>query len=310
MLVSLLFDLSNWTYLFGLLCGFLSGVMNALGVILEKDAVNRLSAEQRASGVMKALVRSSRWWAGIACGFGFGTVFLLTAQQLIGPALVPALTASSMIVLALASTRLLDEHLRPLECLGVLAMLSGMVLLGRLRLDIPAEHVALFAPGLLLRLTALSLTLGALWAFVHLAALRLNGQLRGFLLAVSSGLPFAISNLWILPLLLTMGAVFAGTANGVQTLLFLLSCLILVGTNIGGVSQTQLAFCHAAASKVYPLQQMFIQIAPLIVYAWVFGYDLSGTRWWLASLGVVLILFGALSLGRAHDILQLAGYSA
>ncbi len=294
------------SYILGLLCGFLSGVMNACGAILEKGAVNRLTEAQRRQGMMKHLTRSPRWWAGIVCSFGFGTAFVLTAQRLIGPALVPALTASSLIVLALASVRLLDEHLRPLEYLAILAIVAGMAILGWLHLDIPAARVDLFAPGLLSRLAVFSLTLGALWGATYLTALRLTGQPRGLLLAVSGGFPFAISNLWILPLLLTIGAVFGGTADGVQAALFVLSCLILVGTNVYGVSQTQLAFCHAAASKVYPLQQISIQIAPLVIYVWVFRYDLSGPRFWLANLGVALILFGASVLGRAQGMLQIA----
>ncbi|MEZ0395217.1 MAG: DMT family transporter [Anaerolineales bacterium] len=296
--------MTDLPYLLGLLCGFLSGVMNALGAILEKGAVNRLTEEQRAAGVMKHLVRSPRWWAGIVCSFGFGTAFVLTAQRLIGPALVPALTASSLIVLALASVRLLDEHLRPLEHLAILAIVAGMVILGWLHLDIPAARVDLFALGLLPRLAAFALTLGALWAFTYLLALRLTGQGRGLLLAVSAGFPFAISNLWILPLLLTIGAVFGGTASLWQAVLFILACLILVGTNVYGVSQMQLAFCFAPASKALSVQNIPMQIAPILIYFFVFQQALAPARFPLVALAVTLLLLGGWGLGRRRSLVS------
>lgn len=296
--------MTDLSYLLGLLCGFLSGVMNALGAILEKGAVNRLSDEQRAAGVMKHLTRSPRWWAGIVCSFGFGTAFVLTAQRLIGPALVPALTASSLIVLALASVRLLDEHLRPFEYLAILSIVVGMAFLGWLHLDIPAAQIDLFAPGLLGRLSVFALTLGALWGGTYLAALRLTGQGRGLLLAVSAGFPFAISNLWILPLLLTIGAVFGGTANGLQVVLFALSCLILVGTNVYGVSQTQLAFCFAPASKVQPIQNLPTQIVPILIYFLVFERTLPPVRLPLVVLAVSLILLGGWGLSRRKGLIR------
>lgn len=296
--------MTDLSYTLGLLCGFLSGVMNACGAILEKGAVNRLTEAQRRQGLMKRLTRSPRWWAGIVCSFGFGTAFVLTAQRLIGPALVPALTASSLIVLALASVRLLDEHLRPLEYLAILAIVAGMALLGWLHLDIPAAQVDLFAPGLLSRLAVFSLTLGALWGATYLASLRLTGQPRGLLLAVSGGFPFAISNLWILPLLLTIGAVFGGRTDGVQAALFVLSCLILVGTNVYGVSQTQLAFCFAPASKVQPIQNLPTQIVPILIYFLVFQRTLEPARLPLAALAVTLILLGGWGLGRRKGLVR------
>lgn len=293
------------SYLLGLLCGLLSGVMNALGAILEKGAVNCLTEAQRRAGAMKFLVHSPRWWAGIVCSFGLGTIFVLTAQRLIGPALVPALTASSLIVLALASVRLLDEHLRPVEYLAIVSIVAGMGLLGWLHLDIPAAQVDILDPRLLIRLGVFSLILGLLWGFTYAASLRLTtGQQRGLLLAFSGGFPFCLSNLWILPLLLTIGAVFGGAANALQSTLFVLACLILVGTNVYGVSQTQQAFCFAPASKVQPIQNIPTQIVPILIYFLVFQRFLAPERWPLVLLAVALLLLGGWGLGGRKGLVK------
>jgi ribosomal protein S18 acetylase RimI-like enzyme len=150
-------------YGLGILAAILSGGLHAFGAILQKSAVNRIPAAERDDRFMRRLLRTPAWLLGLALSFGVGTVFNLLAQRLIGPALVPGLTASGMLVLAVASVRLIGEHLRPLEMLGILLLVAGTGLLGWSRLAIPADQVDLLDHALLLRILGFTVVLGACW---------------------------------------------------------------------------------------------------------------------------------------------------
>ena len=72
------------------------------------------------------------------------------------------------------------------------------------------------------------LGLALCWLIPLTAALRWRGQPRGLALAFSGGFLFALSNVWILPLLLTIGLVFGGRAVPIQAAFFVMACVMLV----------------------------------------------------------------------------------
>ena len=285
-------------YGLGILAAILSGGLHAFGAILQKSAVNRIPVAERDDRFMRRLLRTPAWLLGLALSFGLGTVFNLLAQRLIGPALVPGLTASGMLVLAVAAVRLIGEHLRPLEMLGILLLVAGTGLLGWSRLAIPADQVDLLDHALLLRILGFTVVLGACWFLSFWLARRAPSRSRGLWMAVSGGFPFSLSNLWILPMLLTIGSVLAGTALIVEVFLFLVSCVLLVGTNAAGIRQTQEAYKFAQASRVQPIQQIPTQIVPILLYFFVFRRTASGLPLLLVPLAVVMIISAGFLLGE------------
>jgi drug/metabolite transporter (DMT)-like permease len=285
-------------YGLGILAAILSGALHAFGAILQKSAVNRIPVAQRDDRFMSRLLRSPAWLAGLAMSFGVGTIFNLLAQKMIGPALVPGLTASGMIVLAVAAGRLIGEQLRPLETLGILLLVAGTGLLGWSRLAIPSDQVNLLDPGLLLRILCFTAGLGACWFVSFWLARQAASHSRGLLMAVSGGFPFCLSNLWILPMLLTIGRVFGGMAVTLEVLLFVVACGMLVGTNAAGIRQTQEAYKFAPASKVQPIQQIPTQIVPILLYFVVFRRSASGLALVLIPVAVLLIIAAGFLLGE------------
>lgn len=285
-------------YLLGVVFALLAGSTNALGTILQKSAVNKIISQVQAGSFVASYVRHPVWVTGFLVTFVFGTIFTLSAQNQIGPALVPALMASGLIFLAFGSARMLNEKLNPSEWIGIISLVIGIALLGFSGLQIPRSGVDLLAPEIQFRFFSFSLALVLCWGVSWWIAKMTPNLSQGQLLAISSGLPFCLSNLWILPLLMTIGLVFTGKAQLTELLFFILSCIILVVTNVLGVQQTQESFRVAPANKVLPLQQVAVQIAPILIYLYVFHRTMTEASIILVPLGVSMILVGGFLLGN------------
>lgn len=296
-------------YILGVIFAILSGTMNAFGAILQKSVVNKIDSRATSGNFTASLVRNPIWVLGLVVSIGLGTFFNLSAQSRIGPALVPALTASGMIVLAIASAKMLDEQLKPFEWLGIVSFVVGIAFLGFSRLQIPRNEVDLLDHGTQWRIAlfsfALLLCLGVSW----LIALRVKNLSRGLLLAISAGLPFCLSNLWILPMLMTIGLVFSRQAEVAELVIFILSCIILIVTNLLGIRQTQESYRYAPANKAQPIQQVPTQIAPILIYLFVFQRSFTEAAIIQVPLGVSLILAGGFLLGnRRADLKSSASF--
>jgi drug/metabolite transporter (DMT)-like permease len=124
-------------------------------------------------------------------------------------------------------------------------------------------------------------------------------------MAFSNGFPFAISNLWISPLLAVFVTVLSGRGHWQQTGVFVLASAILVGCNILGIWQTNEAFRFAQASNVIPVQQLSVQITPILFYFYVYALTppkaISGV---LIIAAVALIISAVFLLGRRQAELE------
>jgi drug/metabolite transporter (DMT)-like permease len=284
--------------LLGMVLAAMAGVANAFAAILQKRAVDKTPSERREHGFMRHLLRNPLWRLGLGMSFILGTTFILLAQNLIGPALVPGLGASGLIVLAIGSVKLNGEHLRPSEVLGIVLMAFGVFALGYSNLGIPGREVDLQQRPLVARLGAFTGGLMLCWLLSFLLARRTVGEPRGLSMAVSSGFAYALSNLWTQPLIVTIGLVFSRAAEIVELLVFVAACAILVTTNVVGLGQVQEAYKFANASKVMPLQQVPVQIASILIYFVVFLRSSSGAAVALISLGVAMIVASGFLLAK------------
>ena len=235
-----------------------------------------------------------------------GTAAFLVAQSLVGPALVPGLMASGLIVLALGSVRIIGEALSLSEYAGIVLIIAGISLLGfsELGISVGVVRERLAASDTAKRIAILTIGLFLLWGATHLGSLWRTRR-KGILMAFSNGFPFAISNLWVNPLLAVFAIVMTGNGNWKQTGLFVLASAILVGCNVLGVWQTNEAFKFAQASNIIPVQQISVQITPILFYFYVYALKSpKPTSGPFIILGVAFILLAAFLLGRRQSELE------
>jgi uncharacterized membrane protein len=276
------------------------------GIILQKKAVNDMPTADKTQRFLATLLKNPRWLGGLALEYGVGTCAFMIAQSLIGPALVPGLMASGLIVLAIGSVKIIGEALNLSEYIGIALLIAGILLLGLSELEISVDVVRdrLADSNTALRIAILSVSLFLLWGWTHFQSLKL-AQRKGILMAFSNGFPFAISNFWISPLIAVFAVVMTGNGNWRQIGLFVLASVILVGCNVLGIRQTNEAFKFAQASNVIPVQQLSVQITPILFYFYVYALKppkpISGV---LILVAVALIILAAFLLGRRQSELE------
>ncbi len=296
----------DFKYILGVAIAILCGVCMQSGILIQKKVVNDMPWEAREKRFLRTLLKNPRWVAGLILEYGVGSAAFMIAQTLIGPALVPGLMASGLIVLAIGSVRLIGETLSTSEYTGIFMMIIGIALLGLSELGISIEVVRdrLATSGTASRVTVLTVSLFLLWGFTHLASLR-SARRKGIIMAFSNGFPFALSNFWISPILALFAVVMTGKGTWGQVGLFALSSAILVGCNIFGIRQTQEAFKFAQASNIIPVQQISVQITPILFYFYVYSLkppkSISGV---LIVVGALLIIVAGFLLGRRQSELE------
>ena len=293
-------------YLLGVATAIFCGTCMQTGILLQKKVVNDMSPEEREQHFLRTLLKNPRWLTGLTLEYGLGTVTFMTAQSLIGPALVPGLMASGLIVLAVGSVKLIGETLSFSEYAGIALAIAGIALLGLSELEIGVELVReqLAVEGTAGRIAILTIGLFALWGFTHLASLR-SARRKGILMAFSNGFPFAISNFWVSPLLAVFTVVFTGDGTLAQNGLFVLASVILIGSNVFGIRQTNEAFKFAQASNIIPVQQLSVQTTPILFYFYVYALKApKPISVFFILAGVALILAAAVLLGRRQSEIE------
>jgi len=297
----------NERYLIGVALAILSGFVIQGGLVAQKKVVNEIPREAREKRFMRTLLRHPVWVTGFLVEFFGGAATFMAAQVFIGPALVPGLMASGYIILVIGSLKILGESINRSEYLGILLLIIGITLMGLSELGIEVDTVqaSLSDADTLLRITIFTVTLTLLWIILHLASLK-SARRKGIIMAFSNGFPFALTNFWISPLIAVIHILKPGVERTEgQIILFVIASLILVGTNVFGIRQTQEAFKFAQASNVIPVQQMPIQVAPVLYYFSVFSLDPPSRMSAVYMItGVLLIIVSGFILGRRQAELE------
>jgi drug/metabolite transporter (DMT)-like permease len=292
-------------YWLGVLLAIACGVVNNVGMVLQKKVVNDLPAKAREERFKRSLAGNPLWLVGLVLQMVVGSIFFMLAQVYIGPALIPGLMAAGLIVLAIGSVRIIGERIRAPEAIGIGLMILGIVLLGLSGLVITTESYSVLNTAFLTRVALFTLTL-LIIAVGCAVAQRRSAAYRGTLLAILSGCMFALSNFWIFPLMATIVHVLAFTFILVELAIFVLAAVILVLTNVFGISTIQDSFKVGEASLMVPIQQIPVQVAPAFVYLAVFvlvppsgSYSLM-----LLGLGIGLIVVSSFLLEKRQAQLQ------
>ncbi|MGZ6346053.1 MAG: hypothetical protein ACXWNC_00580 [Anaerolineales bacterium] len=276
-------------YIAGLALGVLGGILTQFGQLLEKRAVNQFRGDRRENGFFRRLLRSPIWLSGVFFGLGGGTVAYMLAQSLIGPALTPGLMASGLIILAVGSVRMNQETLNSSEIVGIILMILGILALGLSGLAINSSQVrtTLANQSALQRIALFTVSFFVMSMITRLLSFRVKNR-RGMLIALANGFLSCLSDFWVNPLLALIVIVLLGHGKPPQIIIFTIACFILVMVATTVTWTNQLAFKVAQASNVVPVAQVPIQIAPILVYFFIFTLTPP------SSISVVYILVGTI----------------
>ncbi|MGA2502590.1 MAG: hypothetical protein ABSG01_00705 [Anaerolineales bacterium] len=276
-------------YLTGVALGVLGGVLTQFGQLLEKRAVNQFRKDSRENGFFRRLVKSRTWLSGVIFGLGGGTVAYMLAQSLIGPALTPGLMASGLVILAVGSVRMNRETLNASEITGIVLMILGILALGLSGLAINSTQVriTLADQNALQRITIFTISFLAMSIITRSLVPRIKDR-QGMLIALANGFLSCLSDFWINPLLALIAIVLLGHGTPAEIIIFTVASVILVMVASIVTWQNQLAFKVAQASNVVPVAQVPIQIAPILVYFFIFALTPPN------SISVVYILTGTI----------------
>jgi uncharacterized membrane protein len=291
-------------YLTGVAFGVFGGILTQFGQLLEKRAVNQVRVDSRENGFFRRLVKSPVWVSGVIFGLGGGTAAYMLAQSMIGPALTPGLMASGLVVLAVGSVRMNQETLNTSEMVGIGLMILGILFLGLSGLAINSVQVrtTLANPHALQRIAAFTASFFLFSFITRSLAPRINNR-KGMLIALANGFLSCLSDFWINPLLALVAIVLAGRSTPTQFITFAIAALILTMCATIITWQNQLAFKYAQASNVVPVAQVPIQIAPILVYFFIFALTPpSSIAVFYILTGTILTIVAGFLLGRREEV--------
>jgi drug/metabolite transporter (DMT)-like permease len=295
-----------WFYILGVFLAIISGILNNYGTVLQKKVVNKFRTEP---DFMKKVVKNRLWLWGLVLQLVLGSAFFMAAQLFIGPALIPGLMAAGLIVLAIGSVKIVGESLNKTEIIGIIVMIIGVFLLGLSETSIDIMDFDVMETGYLIRTGIFTGTIILFSVGLYIWQ-RKNTRWRAILLSIVSGFQFVLSNYWISPLMAIMEDVFTGNAQIGEIIIFVISSLILVGTQIIGIGTLQNAFKTGQASNLVPIQQVPIQILPLAVYFYVFlQTPVKIISYFYMIAGVTGIIISSFLLGKRQAQIEEIGKS-
>ena len=251
------------SYWIGIIIALVSGCIKSVGHVIQKKVIVDIPEESK---LMKSLIRNRIWVLGLILDMGIGTIFFFIAQSFIGPVLVPGLIDIGLIVLAIGSVKIIGDSLKKEEILAIAFIIIAVFLLSFSELDVKTSELNLLNIGFLIRLAIYSLTLFTL-AVIFEASQRKNARYRGILLAILSGFFFAISNMWVS---IFTGIISQGISNPGHLILFILCSFILPLANALGIIKINQSFKEGKAHVMIPIQQIPLEITPIIIYFLVF----------------------------------------
>ncbi len=294
------------SYAMGIFFGISAGIANFLGQVLQKKAINDVSASRtdKDKGLMKLLIKNKTWIAGIIIMAVFTSIFMFLAQLSIGGAMVPGLMASGFIVLAIGSVVILKEKLGAKEILSIILLLAAVVLIALSQLSIEASLDYFNDVAFSIRFYGASILFLALWMVLFYGGKKAK-QFKSVLLALGTGFPFVINNLWMGPFSASVTMVLAGQLDLPTLIFFIIGTIVIIIANVLGLGHYQYALEAGDASRVVPMQQSPQQIAPIIIYYII--YQLPNPTQYsfaLLSIAIVFIIIAGFVLGSRQAALE------
>lgn len=319
----------TWNFFFGVLFALVSGIVNNLGTLLQKRAVNEylkkrisqlsssgeLIRDEKYSAVkmsMKELMLNRTWLFGFILQLIIATGLFIVAQVMIGPSLTPAIGSFGLIVVVFASC-LVGESLTWDEYVGIVIMTVAVFLLGLSDLQIDASKTDFLHAWFILRVGIFSFSIIAMGVACKMWSWKKDKN-EGTVLALLSGFCIALSNFWISPLTaLLVGLGAHDSANPtfqhhhvVSIVFFLIfTLLVVVVSNVLAIYERQLAFRVGHAATMIPISHVPSHLSSPLIYSMVFWLP-APTSYALASMwvGIILLLVSSFIFGKREAMFE------
>jgi len=284
-------------YAIGVAAALGAGAANNAGMLAQKIAVNRLptaaGSRNAGSSLFLRLLHTPLWLAGAAVVVLVGVPLNLVAALWLGPAVLPGLMSLGLVVLAVGAVTVAGERIGAADVAGIALVMSGIALVGASRLRIDVAAAGMHAPALIVRLALFTACTVSLSAMLLVVAAKTRGA-RGPLRALSAGLWFAPSNLWLAVVMNALNGWLTGAP--IHEGLGLAACVLVVilSSSLTGTIVLQYAYRDSNVSRVVPIQMVPQQIVPILAFLLVFRETPpSAAALPLAVGGAALILTGA-----------------
>lgn len=292
------------TYWIGVLLAILAGIVANLGLLMQKKVVNEKSDEEK---FFKALVKNPVWLVGTILNLIVGSIILSwTARFQIGPTLIPGLASAGLIVLAVGSVKLINEKLRALEYAGIVSIIAAILFLGLSGMLIEVENFDFLDEGFLVRFSIATVIIGV--AIVGLYFYQRKAK-RGKALAwaLISGFFLTLAETWVTGVLWSFDRVFEFEQTPVAGDFFymIVGSIVVFGADMLAVISLQRAFKRAQASNLVPIQQVPLQLSPILMFLFMFNLaPPAPSSIPLMVVGVLLILGGFVILARRQVLVE------
>jgi hypothetical protein len=178
-------------------------------------------------------------------------------------------------------------------------LIAGIVLISLSNLSITGTLALFDDKNFLIRIGIWTLVLVAAWLVFYYVGRKTN---KAALMALGAGFPFALGNIWMNPMILTVTAVLTGDFAIKNIIIFFVSVAILAPVCLTGYVHFQKTLGEGNASIVIPLQQTPQQIVPALIYFFLFMYPVErvSSYFYMAG-GAALIVAGGFILGKRQS---------
>jgi hypothetical protein len=196
------------------------------------------------------------------------------------------------------------ENLNTSEIIGIGLMIFGILFLGLSGMAINSAQVraTLANHAALQRIAAFTTSFLLFSVTTRCLASRIKNR-KGMLIALANGFLACLSDFWINPLLALIVIVLSGYGTNLQLIIFTIAALILTMCATVITWQNQMAFKVAQASNVLPMAQVPIQIAPILVYFFIFALTPpSSISFAYILVGTILTIVAGFLLGRRQEV--------
>ncbi len=277
----------DYRYIFGVILAILAGISTFLGQVLQKVAVNNIP-KNNSQNKYKYLLKNKIWLLGLVLYIVLATIFYMVSELLIGPVLIPGLMSFGLIVLIIASIKIANEKITLKLLAGIIMIIIGTIMVTYSKLQVDYRIVNIENNYLIEKITIFSLIIFLLWVFTNYIV-KISHRYKAIFKSVAAGFPYALSNLWIFPLYISMNYISTNQTNLLIWIIFAVSCIILIVANILGITELQIAYKLGNVSLIVPVQQIPIQIAP-VVYYYIFYSGFEGKPINILIGGIILIV--------------------
>jgi hypothetical protein len=319
----------TWNFFLGVIFALVSGVINNLGTLLQKKAVNEylkkriselsssgeLVRDEKYSAIkmsMKELMLNKTWLFGFTLQLVVATGLFIVAQIMIGPSLTPAIGSFGLIVVVFASC-LVQEKLTWDEYVGIFIMTVAVFFLGLSDLQIDASKTDFLDPWFMLRVGIFTFIIIAMGTACEMWSWKKDKN-EGTMLALLSGLCIALSNFWVSPLTaLLVGLIKQdGTNPTFQhhhlasiVLYVIFTFAVVIVSNVLAIYERQLAFRVGHAATMIPISHIPSHLSSPLIYSLVFWLP-APTSYALALMwiGIVLLLISSFIFGKREAMFE------